>query len=137
MATAVFYCTVPTKGGATTFSKADVLVRPKKNAAAIFTYKGEDGHMDLDGYTEHSGCPVLEGDKWITTIWMREGVTRERSWKDIDPSGYDVEPQDDTPRTDRLNHHMLLYTVGGFCLLICGLFVWLAFASGTKNRRAY
>ena len=23
----------------------------------------------LDGYTEHSGCPVLKGEKWITTVW--------------------------------------------------------------------
>ena len=35
--------------------------------------KGSDGRMD-DGYTEHSGCPVLEGEKWITTVWMRDGV---------------------------------------------------------------
>ena len=27
-----------------------------------------------DGYTEHSGCPVLEGEKWITVVWMRDGV---------------------------------------------------------------
>ena len=30
-----------------------------------------------DGYTEHSGCPVLEGEKWITTVSMREGVTAD------------------------------------------------------------
>jgi hypothetical protein len=28
-----------------------------------------------EGYTEHSGCPVIEGEKWITTVWMREGVS--------------------------------------------------------------
>jgi hypothetical protein len=40
-----------------------------------------------DGYTEHSGCPVLEGEKWITTFWMREGVTAEENWTKYDPSG--------------------------------------------------
>ncbi len=40
-----------------------------------------------DGYTEHSGCPVVKGEKWITTAWMREGVTKEDSWTRFDPSG--------------------------------------------------
>ena len=30
------------------------------------------------GFTEHSGCPVLDGEKWIATVWMREGVSLER-----------------------------------------------------------
>ena len=33
---------------------------PKRGQATFFSYKGPDGRMD-DGYTEHSGCPVLEG----------------------------------------------------------------------------
>ena len=40
-----------------------------------------------DGYTEHSGCPVLEGEKWITTAWMREGVTADDPWDLYDPMG--------------------------------------------------
>lgn len=86
VATAVLYCEVPKIGGGTTFSNADVFVKPIKHAATLFLYKGEDGYMD-SGYTKHSGCPVLEGEKWITTIWMREGVSWERSWEILDPSG--------------------------------------------------
>ena len=40
-----------------------------------------------DGYTEHSGCPVLKGEKWITTVWMRDGVSHEEPWTIFDPSG--------------------------------------------------
>ena len=40
-----------------------------------------------DGYTEHSGCPVLEGEKWITTAWMREGVTADDHAELYDPRG--------------------------------------------------
>lgn len=40
-----------------------------------------------DGFTEHSGCPVLEGEKWITTVWMRDGVTEEEPWHLFDPDG--------------------------------------------------
>ena len=61
------------KGGSTTFTKADVFVKPEVGTATFFSYMGPDGRMD-DGYTEHSGCPVLEGEKWITTVWMRDGV---------------------------------------------------------------
>ena len=54
-------------GGATTFSKADVFVKPDKGLATFFSYKGSDGMMD-DGFTEHSGCPVLEGSSTILAI---------------------------------------------------------------------
>eukprot|EP01031_Cornospumella_fuschlensis_P024473 gene24473-29578_t len=86
VATAVMYCKVPDKGGATTFSKSGVYVRPKRLAATFFSYKGPDNIMDT-GFTEHSGCPVLEGEKIITTFWMREGVTNEENWTMYDPSG--------------------------------------------------
>lgn len=42
--------------------------------------------MDI-GFTEHSGCPVIQGEKWITTVWMREGVDAEHTWAMYDPSG--------------------------------------------------
>ena len=54
--------------------------------ATFFSYKGPDGKME-DGFTEHSGCPVLEGEKWITTSWMREGVSKELPSDVFDPTG--------------------------------------------------
>lgn len=86
VASAVLYCKVADKGGATTFTKSDVFVKPTNGMATFFTYKGLDGVMD-DGFTEHSGCPVLEGEKWITTVWMRDGVTEEEPWHLFDPDG--------------------------------------------------
>ncbi|KAJ1397439.1 hypothetical protein B484DRAFT_301685, partial [Ochromonadaceae sp. CCMP2298] len=62
---------VAEEGGATTFTKADIFVKPKSGSATFFAYRGPDGRMD-DGYTEHSGCPVTQGEKWITTVWMRD-----------------------------------------------------------------
>lgn len=87
VATAVLYCRIPEKGGATTFSKADIYIKPKKGMATFFSYKGSDGFMDT-GYTEHSGCPVVEGEKWIATVWMREGVSKDNPWYKYDPSGH-------------------------------------------------
>lgn len=40
-----------------------------------------------EGYTLHSGCPILKGEKWITTFWMREGVTKDADATQYDPSG--------------------------------------------------
>ena len=48
-------------GGATTFTKSDIFVKPRTYSATFFAYKNKaDGRMD-DGYTEHSGCPVALG----------------------------------------------------------------------------
>jgi hypothetical protein len=77
---------VPKIGGATTFTKADVFVKPERGMATFFSYMGPDGKMD-SGLTEHSGCPVIEGEKWITTAWMRRGVSTDRPWTIFDPSG--------------------------------------------------
>lgn len=89
VASAVMYCTVPLAGGATTFTRANLFVKPTPYAATFFAYKGADGLMD-QGYTEHSGCPVLEGEKLITTFWMREGVDAQENWTKYDPSGLKI-----------------------------------------------
>jgi hypothetical protein len=44
-----------------------------------------------EGYTEHSGCPVIEGEKWITTVWMREGVSDTDPSSSFDPRGVRVD----------------------------------------------
>lgn len=66
-----------------------MIVRPKRGSATFFSYKGPDGRMD-EGFTEHSGCPVLEGEKLITTFWMREGVDINHPWVKFDPSGIEI-----------------------------------------------
>ncbi len=43
--------------------------------------------MDEGGYTEHSGCPIIDGEKWVITFWMRDGVSAEEPWDQFDPSG--------------------------------------------------
>ncbi|CAE7566213.1 P4ha1 [Symbiodinium microadriaticum] len=86
VATAVMYCQLPEEGGGTSFTKADVFVQPKRGMATVFAYRDNDGYMD-HGFTEHSGCPVLKGEKWITTLWMRDGVDAKHTWAMYDPSG--------------------------------------------------
>jgi hypothetical protein len=90
VASCVMYCKVAESGGGTTFTNADVFVKPTKGMATFFSYKDiKTGLMD-DGDTQHSGCPVLEGEKWITTVWMRDGVDKQNNWALFDPSGVPI-----------------------------------------------
>jgi hypothetical protein len=34
---------------------------------------------------------VIEGEKWITTVWMREGVSKADPWTGFDPRGSRME----------------------------------------------
>lgn len=80
MATMVMYCNIPEKGGATNFNKAGLHVVPEKGSATFFSYMDPETQVMDKGFTEHSGCPVIEGEKKIVTQWVRLGVTRETPW---------------------------------------------------------
>ena len=54
--------------------------------AVFFSYLGPDNRTD-NGRTRHSGCPIIEGTKWIATLWMRRGVNGVKGWQYYDPSG--------------------------------------------------
>jgi prolyl 4-hydroxylase len=45
-------------------------VAPRQGGAVYFRYM--NGQRQLDPLTLHGGAPVLDGDKWIMTKWMRE-----------------------------------------------------------------
>uniref|UniRef100_A0A6B2LFP7 Fe2OG dioxygenase domain-containing protein n=1 Tax=Arcella intermedia TaxID=1963864 RepID=A0A6B2LFP7_9EUKA len=50
-----------------------VKLKPRKGGAAMFYNLKERGHMDgvVEPYSVHSGCPVLQGEKYITNKWIR------------------------------------------------------------------
>mmetsp|Transcript_20509 Transcript_20509/g.72995 ORF Transcript_20509/g.72995 Transcript_20509/m.72995 type:complete len:174 (+) Transcript_20509:1-522(+) len=87
VATLLLYCGVPTSGGATTFTNARTVVRPSANDAVLFSYYDVATREMDTGFTQHSGCPVLDGDKWVVTLWMRKGVHAGDSWAQYDPTG--------------------------------------------------
>jgi len=74
VATAVLYCKVADKGGATTFTKSNIFVKPTAGSATFFTYKGVDGYMD-DGYTEHSEEKTGTGGREVD----HDGLDERRS----------------------------------------------------------
>ncbi|WP_428908580.1 2OG-Fe(II) oxygenase [Niallia sp. Krafla_26] len=59
------------EGGETIFPKIDLKVSPKKGAALYFHYGNEKGQTDR--LSLHSSVPVLTGEKWVATKWIRQG----------------------------------------------------------------
>mmetsp|Transcript_33688 Transcript_33688/g.81667 ORF Transcript_33688/g.81667 Transcript_33688/m.81667 type:complete len:465 (+) Transcript_33688:359-1753(+) len=87
MATIVMYCTVPENGGHTNFRNANVHVKPKKGSGVFFSYMDPETKIMDNGFTEHSGCPVYEGEKKIVTQWIRYGVDAENPWDSLNTLG--------------------------------------------------
>jgi prolyl 4-hydroxylase len=70
--TVVMYLNSPDKGGGTTFPDVGLEVAPIKGNAVFFSY--ERPHPSTK--TLHGGAPVIEGEKWVATKWLREGEFR-------------------------------------------------------------
>lgn len=68
VATLVMYLGEPEKGGGTVFPDVHLEVAPKRGNAVFFSY--ERPHPSTQ--TLHGGAPVLAGEKWIATKWLRE-----------------------------------------------------------------
>ena len=81
IATSLSYCEVADTGGYTIFTRSGLKVVPKARQMLFFGYKLKNSRRMDNGLTEHTGCPIREGRKWIATQWYREGMTAERGWE--------------------------------------------------------
>ena len=84
LATGLSYCQVAEQGGYTLFTRTGLKVVPKPRQMLFFGYMfdgANQGEPMDNGWTEHTGCPLRRGKKWIATMWYREGVTAERNWE--------------------------------------------------------
>jgi prolyl 4-hydroxylase len=68
--TIVMYLNTPEGGGATTFPEVGLEVAPVRGNAVFFSY--DRAHPATK--TLHGGAPVLAGEKWVATKWLRQGV---------------------------------------------------------------
>ncbi|BAK16068.1 prolyl 4-hydroxylase [Solibacillus silvestris StLB046] len=74
--TLVVYLNDVEEGGVTTFPNLGIVNVPKKGTAVYFEYFYND--QKLNELTLHSGEPVIQGEKWVATQWMRKKQIRER-----------------------------------------------------------
>jgi prolyl 4-hydroxylase len=66
--TLLMYLNTPKKGGGTTFPDVGLEVSPIKGNAVYFSY--DRAHVGTKSL--HGGAPVIEGEKWVATKWLRE-----------------------------------------------------------------
>ncbi|MGE7184478.1 2OG-Fe(II) oxygenase [Peribacillus sp. NPDC006672] len=69
ISTIVIYLNDVEHGGETFFPKLNFSVSPQKGMAVYFEYFYND--QNLNDLTLHGGAPVITGEKWVATQWMR------------------------------------------------------------------
>lgn len=71
VASLVMYLNTPPRGGATSFPDAGLEVAAVKGNAVFFSYDRADPATG----TLHGGMPVIAGEKWVATKWLRVSRT--------------------------------------------------------------
>ncbi len=70
VSTLVFYLNDVAKGGETYFPWINIVTPPEKGTVIHFDYGYDEWKLNIK--SQHAGMPILEGEKWIMTIWVRE-----------------------------------------------------------------
>ncbi|KAH8069737.1 procollagen-proline 4-dioxygenase [Aureococcus anophagefferens] len=94
VASVVVYCEAAAAGGDVVFPGAGVRPQSPAPGSALFLgYRDERDHspslhlMD-GGLTRHAGCEVTAGEKWVLTLFLRDGVDDYwRQWWAFDTYG--------------------------------------------------
>jgi prolyl 4-hydroxylase len=63
------------EGGATDFPAVGQRVEPRRGSCVLFHNVKEDGSPEPDSL--HAGMPVVRGEKWLATLWVRERRCRQ------------------------------------------------------------
>ncbi|MCR8643405.1 2OG-Fe(II) oxygenase [Paenibacillus sp. N1-5-1-14] len=75
ISTLVMYLNDVEEGGETSFPKLNLTVFPIKGMAVYFEYFYDN--PELNELTLHAGTPVVKGEKWVATMWMRRQQFRD------------------------------------------------------------
>jgi prolyl 4-hydroxylase len=69
ISTLIVYLNDVIEGGETVFPEVGLAVVPRRGNGLYFEYT--NSRMQLDLRSAHGGAPVIQGEKWIVTKWMR------------------------------------------------------------------
>lgn len=75
ISTLIIYLNDVEEGGETRLPKLGITVKPIRGSAVYFEYFYNN--QALNELTLHSGEPVIRGEKWVATQWMRKQRIRE------------------------------------------------------------
>lgn len=70
VATVLGYLNTPEAGGATYFPQLDIRVPAEQGQVLIFANVDRKGEPSRR--SQHAGEPVLAGEKWVASLWLRE-----------------------------------------------------------------
>lgn len=70
VATCIMYLNDVAEGGETRFPEVDIHVAPVKGSAILFYNLFPNGEVDRSSL--HASLPVITGEKWVSTKWVRE-----------------------------------------------------------------
>lgn len=65
----IIYLQEPDEGGETTFPRAGLSISPEVGDAILFYNVIPNGKLDV--MSLHAGDPVISGEKWVITKWLR------------------------------------------------------------------
>lgn len=74
ISTLIIYLNDVEEGGETTFPDLGIVVKPVKGSAVYFEYFYSN--QAINERTLHSGEPVIRGEKWVATQWVRKQPVR-------------------------------------------------------------
>ena len=69
ISTLIVYLNDVLEGGETVFPEVGLSVVPRRGNGVYFEYTNSRSQVDLR--SAHGGAPVVQGEKWIVTKWMR------------------------------------------------------------------
>jgi len=75
ISTLIIYLNDVEEGGETVFPLLQLAVKPKRGSALYFEYFYRQ--QALNDLTLHSSVPVVRGEKWVATQWMRRQRIRD------------------------------------------------------------
>nr|WP_199040742.1 2OG-Fe(II) oxygenase [Dyella sp. ASV24] len=70
LASVILYLNTPDYGGITSFLDVELEIYPRTGCALYFSYPD----TSVDSQTLHAGVPVVSGEKWIATFFLRDRV---------------------------------------------------------------
>jgi prolyl 4-hydroxylase len=73
--TACTYLNAVEEGGQTQFPRRDLQIAPTPGSVLVFDNVDAEGRAAAASL--HAGLPVVRGEKWLATLWFRQGVLRE------------------------------------------------------------
>lgn len=69
--TALCYLNTVKKGGGTQMTRLNTIIKAKKGRMLVFENTYKDNH-NIHPLSEHSGMPVIDGEKYAFNLWFRE-----------------------------------------------------------------